>query len=203
MINNKEFNKNSLLKFYYGCPLFKKYCKQGLWFGSFDEYKNIKYCEKYLQKYTYIFLQKNDLFRSQSFNLDPYFIKFTHSVFFRHINSHFLIAFYENSFLCFSSRSKLRIERFVEVYFHIYLKKKLEEEILVSLTKSINRFTFNFTNFSKNKLCCKSNKKKYKVKKKDVQILFESNKFFSTFSEKKRSIGLHNGVNIVFGNNLL
>ena len=186
MIINEEFNENSLLKFYYSCPLFKKYCKEGLWFGSFEEYENIKYCEKYLRKYTYTFLQNNKLFKSGSLNLDPYFKKFIKSGFFRHINSHFLKAFFGNSFLFSFPKSKLKIEKFVENYFHIYLKEKLEKELLVSLIKSMYRFTFiilskNELDFSLEKnLCSKSNKEK------DIQILFESNTFFDTFNDKKR-----------------
>ena len=211
-MQDKEFSKNNLCQFYYDCPLFKKYCELGLWFGSFEEYKNIKYCEEYLQKYIYFFLLNRNLLKYQRLVTDPHFIKFLDSRFFCHINSHFLIAFYKNSFLFSFPRSKLKIEIFVENYFQIYLQEKLEKEFLTCVIKFTNKFTFNFAELYSSSFCLDSLfrtnlyynfflNKRLKLKKNDIQLLFESNKFFNNFSEKKKSIGLHNSV-IIKNNSL-
>lgn len=215
-MKQKEFSKNSLLKFYYSCPLFKKYCKLGLWFGSFEEYKNIRYCEKYLREYTCFILQENNLFIHQSLSKDPYFKKFLHSGFFCCIDSHFLKAFYKNSFLYFSPKSKLRIKNFVENYFQKYLKGKLKKKLLIYAIKHTNKFMFSFLeSHTKNlyfyyffkinkcyKFVLKNNKNIKSVsflnKKRDIQILFEHNTFLCDFNEKKKSIGSYNSIDIVF-----
>ena len=195
-MKNKEFDKDSLNKLYYSCPLFKKYCKLGLWFGSIEEYKNIKYCEKYLQMYTYALFQNNNLFKDDDLILNPNFVKFIHSEFFYHVNSHFLIAFYENSFLSSFPESKIKIEIFVEDYFRIYLQEKFKKEFLLQRIKFINKFAFNFADYfySDSVFVClssiNSNRsfiiKSKLTEKKDIQLLFERDNFFSCFSKKKK-----------------
>ena len=44
-MKNKEFDKDSLNKLYYSCPLFKKYCKLGLWFGSIENLQGRSHLE--------------------------------------------------------------------------------------------------------------------------------------------------------------
>nr|YP_009092620.1 hypothetical protein CopeMp22 [Colpomenia peregrina]AIR12200.1 hypothetical protein CopeMp22 [Colpomenia peregrina] len=146
-MKKKELSKNSLLKFYYSCPLFKKYYDLGLWFGDFNEYQNIKYCEKYLQKYIYISLQ-NIFLKNNRYTLyltlikSTRFIKFIESGVFCYINSHFLLSFYENSFIGSFPKSRLKIEIFIENYFKLYLQEKLVKDFLVCQLKSVNDVTF-------------------------------------------------------------
>jgi len=55
MLKKKCF-ENYLVNFSSNCILFKKYYQYNLWFGSFGEYLNIKYCKKYIQKYIYFWI---------------------------------------------------------------------------------------------------------------------------------------------------
>nr|YP_009072549.1 hypothetical protein PefaMp22 [Petalonia fascia]AIQ78507.1 hypothetical protein PefaMp22 [Petalonia fascia] len=216
-MKNKEFSKNNLSKFYYSSLLFKKYCKYGLWFGSLEEFNNIRYCEKYLQKKIY-FSIKNNLFRNlePSSYLSPLInyniIKFLDSRFLRYISFHFLLSFYNNSFLFPFVKSKTKIETFVNNYYQAYLQDKLEKDFLDCLAKSTNNFLFNFTeivlpnsffyvSIKISNSCNKNNSVKLYTKKKDIQKLFDSINsvdFFVSLKEKKKSIGIHHTVNIVF-----
>ena len=216
-MKNKEFRKNNLSKFYYSSPLFKKYCKYGLWFGSLEEFNNIRYCEKYLQKYIF-FSIKNNLFRN--LELPSYLrllinyniIKFLDSRVLCYISLHFLLSFYNNSFLSPFVKSKTKIEIFINNYYQVYLQEKLEKDFLACLAKSTNKFLSNFSeivlpnsffyvSIKISNYCNKNNSVKLYTQKKDIEKLFDSIDyldFFVSLKDKKKSIGTHCTVNIVF-----
>lgn len=140
----KRRSENDLVNLYYSCILFKKYFQYNLWFGSFGEYDNIKYCNKYIQIYVYCWI---NIFLLQRFSLSLViflyksfcFIKFVESGFFNYLNYHFLLSFYNNCFT-FDLKGKQRIKVFVKFYFYIFLKSRLEKDILTLVTKVINDY---------------------------------------------------------------
>ena len=142
MLKKKNDSKNDSVNFYYSCVLFKKYDQYNLWFGDFGEYNNIKYCKKYIQKYIYCWIS---IFLLQHFSpsfvivlyKNPRFIKFVDSGFFKHLNYHFLLTFYNNRF-SFNSEGKKQIRVFVISYFQIFLKRHLGKDLLFLLIKVIN-----------------------------------------------------------------
>lgn len=200
-MKNKEFSRNNLFKFYYISPLFKRYCRFGLWFGSLEEFNNIRYCEKYLQEYARSRIKNNLLCYVETSSdltlaIDYYIIKFLESRFFCYINLHFLLCFYNNSFLFSFVKSKIKIETFVNYYYENFLEKKLEKDFLSYVIKSTNILG---QNFSKVYLKKEINKlKKTKSLKKNIQILFESTDSFGSFKRKKESIGFHSTLNVVY-----
>nr|YP_009073526.1 hypothetical protein ScloMp23 [Scytosiphon lomentaria]AIQ78547.1 hypothetical protein ScloMp23 [Scytosiphon lomentaria] len=221
-MKKKEFSKNNLSKFYYISPLFKKYCRLGLWFGSLEEFNNIRYCEKYLQEYVRSTIKKNllgctFLFSCPSKLSDVFIIKFLESRFFFYINFHFLLCFYNNSFLSSFVKSKLKIEIFVDSYYDKFIKEKLEKDFIFCIIKSTNIFGQNFVKscLTNQHFFClergnmqKKDKKKIKslnksvlisyTEKQNIQTLFESTNFFYSFKRKRESIGLHNTLNSVY-----
>lgn len=138
----KKRSENALVNLCYSCSLFKKYYQYNLWFGSYVEYNNIKYCKKYTHKYVYYWVH---FFLLQRFNLSfvillyksPCFIKFVESGFLKYLDYHFLLLFYNNCFVC-DLKDKQKIKFFVKFYFQIFLKKRFEKDLLITITKAIN-----------------------------------------------------------------
>lgn len=147
MLKKNRCSENDLVNFYYSCMLFKKYDQYNLWFGTFGEYDNIKYCEKYLQQSIYRWIH---IFLLQRFNLffvlflykSPCFMKFVESGFLKYLDYHFLLLFYNNSFT-FNLKGKQKIKIFVKFYFQNSLKKRLEKDLLILVTNAINEITLN------------------------------------------------------------
>lgn len=143
----KNASDNDLVKFCYSCVLFKKYYQYNLWFGSFDEYKNIEYCKKYIQQYLYYWIYFFLLQRlSLSFFIllyrSPCFIKFVEFGFFKYLDYHFLLLFHNNHFT-FDSKGKQKINSFIKSYFQKFLKKSFKKDLLVLVTKEINKIILN------------------------------------------------------------
>lgn len=233
-MKKKEFSKTNLSKFYKSSPLFKKYCGLGLWFGSLEEFNNIRYCEKYLQKYTralikHKLLRDVNLISCSNLIKNAHFVKFLESGFLRYTDSHFLLIFHENSFLFSLAKSKTKIETFVNSYHQTYLKDELEKDLLSCILKPTQGFMFSFSethlinfriysllkkydfciknrNTLKNQSISEYNKIYLKLlKKKDIQLLFESLEsigLFDSFKEKKESVGPHCTANIVIKTSL-
>ncbi len=147
MPKEKTYGKNDLIEFYFKCPLFKKYCQYNLWFGSFNEYVNIKYCKKYIHRYIRLSIEK---FVLQHFNLSilfvlyasPRFTKFVKSGVFKYLDFHFLLLFYNNCFNC-SLKNKKTIENFVHEYFKKYVKNVFIQDLLICIDKSIDELPSN------------------------------------------------------------
>lgn len=148
MVEDKTYSEKYLINSYSSCFLFKKYYKYDLWFGSFYEYHNIKYCKKYIQKYIYCWIH---IFLGQRFSLSfviilyksPRFIKFIESGFFKYLDSNFLLLFSKNCFT-FRQKGEQEIKNFVKSYFYSDIKKSLEKDFLVVVNKVINETIFNF-----------------------------------------------------------
>lgn len=147
MSREKTYGKNDLVESYFKCPLFKKYCQYNFWFGSFNEYNNIKYCKKYINQYIRLSIEN---FILQHFSLSilfvlyssPRFTKFVESGFFKYLNFHFLLLFYNNCFNC-SLKDKKLIEKFVHEYFKIYVKNHLKQDLLICINKSLHELSSN------------------------------------------------------------
>lgn len=149
MLKEDREIKNDLVTFYNSCLLFKKYDQYNLWFGDFYEYSNIKYCKKYFQKYVYFWiyfflLQRFSIFFVKFLYKSPYFIKFVESGFFKYLNYHFLLSFYNNNFIFdFDLKGKQKIKIFVKFYFQNFLKRRLKKDLLLLLTKVISDIILN------------------------------------------------------------
>lgn len=147
MLKKNRCSENDLANFYYSCVLFKKYYQYNLWFGTFGEYDNIKYCKKYLQQSIYRWIH---IFLLQRFNLffiiflykSPCFIKFIESRFLKYLDYHFLLLFYNNCFT-FDLKGKQKIKIFAEFYFQNFLKKRFKKDLLILVPNAINEITLN------------------------------------------------------------
>nr|AZJ13616.1 hypothetical protein Pbin_030 [Endarachne binghamiae] len=204
-MKNKEFSKNNLPKFYYKSTLFKRYNKYGLWFGSVEEFNNITYCEKYLQKRICLSIKNsllNNVDQISYLNLltNHNIIKFLDSKFLCYIDFHFLLSFYNNFFLFSSMKSKRKIEIFTDNYYQAYFKDNLEKDFLACLMKTINNFHFDSAGtvlIETNNSCKKDKSLNLRIKNVDILRLFDSIKFFESFKSKK-SIGIHKTTNTAF-----
>lgn len=145
MSKKNKRRKDKLFSSYSGCSLFKKYYQYNLWFGSFTEYHNIKYCKKYAQKYIYCW---SHIFLSQRFSLffvlflykGLRFRKFIKSGFYKLLDYYFLLSFHNNRF-AFEQKSKKNIKVFFKSYFNKFLKDRLEKDLMILVTKFINETT--------------------------------------------------------------
>ena len=138
---------DDLVIFDSSCVIFKKYNEYNLWFGSFGEYANIKYCKKYIQKYIYCWihiflLERFSLFFVRFLYRSPCFIKFIESGFLKYLDYDFLLLFHNNCF-SFDLKGKQKIRVFVKSYFQSFLEKRLEKDFLILLTQVINEIILN------------------------------------------------------------
>lgn len=130
---------NDLAKLYYGCPLFKKYCRHNFWRGNAHEYNDLRYCRKYIYKCTQVLILRYML---QYFSLpfilvlytSPCFIKFTKSGFIRYLDFHFLLLFYNHSFFS----SSIGIKAFIEKYFEKYIREGLKKDLLLCISECLD-----------------------------------------------------------------
>jgi len=146
MLKKKCF-ENYLVNFSSNCILFKKYYQYNLWFGSFGEYLNIKYCKKYIQKYIYFWIH---FFLLKSFSLNivrflyksPCFLRFVESGVLKYVDYHFLVSFYNNCFT-FDLKGKQNIKFFFRLYFQKNLKKRFENDLLFLVIKVLDDILLN------------------------------------------------------------
>lgn len=142
MLKKNKRREDKLFNSYSDCSLFKKYYQYNLWFGSFKEYHNIKYCKKYAQKYIYCWshiflLQRFSLFFVLFLYKGPRFRKFIKSGFYKYLDYYFLLSFHDNRFALLV-KSKKKIKVFFKCYFNKFLKERLEKDLIILVTKIIN-----------------------------------------------------------------
>lgn len=142
----KSHSVDDLVNFYYSCPLFRKYYQYNLWFGSFGEYDNLIYCTKFINRYVYCWVH---FFLLQRFSLSfviflyksPCFMKFLESGFIKYLDYKFLLSFSNNSFR-FDNKSKQRLKQYIKSYFYSALKKQVEKDLLILVTKTKKEIIF-------------------------------------------------------------
>nr|YP_009003453.1 hypothetical protein [Costaria costata]AGW80366.1 hypothetical protein [Costaria costata] len=143
----KRYSEIDLANFYAISPVFKRYSQFNPWPENFNEYNNLKYCERYLAQFFGGCTQKYILeYFSEYFWLtlcnNPKFGKFVNSGFFKYINWHFLVLYQNNRFFCFGDSHK-EIEIFVEEYFQRYIKIFFEQDLLRCIITCINEVVSN------------------------------------------------------------
>nr|YP_009549887.1 hypothetical protein Cloka_032 [Cladosiphon okamuranus]AYW52601.1 hypothetical protein Cloka_032 [Cladosiphon okamuranus] len=177
----KKPSKDDLVHFSYSCVVSKKYHQYDLWFGSIDEYKDIKYCKRYIEKYLYFWIHFSLL---EGFSLNfvrllcnsPYFIKFLKSGFFKYFDYHFLLSFHNNYFI-FDLKDKQRLKTFVNLYFQNNLKKRFENDLFLVIIKALNEL------FSKDLGKALKNTHRYQE-----QIILNNKLLFNKLNKKKKKV---------------